>query len=261
MNLPIYQVDAFASRLFSGNPAAVVMLKQALGDELMQHIAMENNLSETAFVTPEKGGYKIRWFTPKTEVDLCGHATLAAGFVVLNYYEKEKRNVKFSSLNSGMLQVDQVGDQFILDFPIAVFSPANIPLVIEKALGIKAVEVYKGLDDYMIVVGSEEEILNLNPDFKALIELNTRGIVVTAEGEKVDFVSRFFAPAAGIDEDSVTGSAHTLLIPYWAEKLGKKKLTAFQASKRGGELSCEIIGNRVKIGGKAHLFLKGEIIV
>lgn len=261
MKLPIYQVDAFASQLFSGNPAAVVMLQKYLSSEQMQSIAMENNLSETAFLMAKDNGYEIRWFTPTVEVDLCGHATLAAAFVVLNFYNSKTNSVKFYSLKSGVLNVDRVENQYIMDFPIAEFSSTSLPKEIEKALGVNAVEVYKGKDDYMVVVGSEEEVRQMQPDFRKLLGLNTRGVIVTAKGKKVDFISRFFAPAAGIDEDPVTGSAHILLMAYWAQKLGRQKLTAFQASQRGGELNCVLDKKKVKIGGKAQLYLKGEIYV
>lgn len=261
MVIPMYQVDAFASKLFFGNSAAVVMLETVLDETLMQAIAMENNLSETAFMLPKKDGYEIRWFTPTIEVDLCGHATLAAAHVVLNYYQSNHGHTNFYSLKSGILRVDKTGDKLVLDFPVAEFSRCSAPENMLNALGISPLEVYKGKDDYMLVLASENDVMHVHPDFKALASIKTRGVIITAKGDKVDFVSRFFAPAAGIDEDPVTGSAHTMLIPYWAEQLKKKQLVAKQCSRRGGELSCELLNKRVKIGGKAKLYFKGEIYV
>ncbi len=257
----MYQVDAFAAEQFTGNPAAVVLSEEALDTVLMQQIAAENNLSETAFLVPHRAGYTIRWFTPLLEVDLCGHATLAAAHVLFSLYHPLDISLTFYSKNSGQLKVNKVEDLLELDFPVADLERAILPTTVEKALGLTPREVYKGKDDFLIVVESQEQVQKLQPDFKTLATFNTRGIIVTAPAIETDFVSRFFAPAAGIDEDPVTGSAHTMLIPYWAKVLRKNKLTAFQASSRGGWLQCELAGSRVKIAGKAHLYLQGEIFV
>lgn len=259
MKLPIYQVDAFGPEQFTGNPAAVIISNEALDVVQMQQIAAENNLSETAFLVAYKGGYKIRWFTPTIEVDLCGHATLAAAFVLFQFYHPLDINIAFYTQNRGTLSVDRVDDLLALNFPIAEFERAILPQNIIQAFGIKPVEVYKGKDDFMLVLENESAVNKVKPDFRVLQNFESRGFIVTACGSETDFVSRFFAPAAGIDEDPVTGSAHTMLTPYWAKVLKKKKLTAFQASRRGGWLQCELAANHVKIAGKAHLYLKGEI--
>lgn len=261
MKLPIYQVDAFAADQFTGNPAAVVISDNELDTFLMQNIASENNLSETAFLVPYSDGYKIRWFTPTVEVDLCGHATLAAAFVLFKDFHPLDINLTFYSKNSGKLFVDKVEDLLELNFPQSKLERAILPKEVEIALGVSPKEVFKGKDDFLIVVDTEETVQKMNPDFKALTQFDTRGFIVTSTARETDFVSRFFAPAVGIDEDPVTGSAHTMLIPYWAKVLKKEKLTAFQASHRGGWLQCRISDKGVKIAGKARLYLKGEIFI
>lgn len=261
MSLSIYQVDAFTSKLFSGNPAAVVPLEQWLTGEQMQNIAAENNLSETAFFVKEGGaGYRLRWFTPTVEVDLCGHATLAAAHVLFEELGYSEDEIIFNT-RSGMLTVSRKGDRLLMNFPADHMEKTEAPDVLFKALGIpKTDEVYKS-DDYMVVLNSEEEVAALNPDIRMLSEVAARGIIVTAPGNKVDFVSRFFAPQSGVDEDPVTGSAHTKSAPYWSKKLGKEKLKARQISKRGGDLICKMKGDRVEISGSAVTYLKGEINV
>ena len=258
MKLPIYQADAFASGLFKGNPAAVVPLQHWLSDELMQQIAMENNLSETAFFVPEGDHFHIRWFTPKAEVRLCGHATLATAHVLFNELNFQDDLLEFESL-SGILTVKKVGEKLQLDFP-ADFAQEVEPInTFTEAFGAKPLQTFKGRMDYMLLFDSEETIQNLRPNIQLLLSTNARGVIATAKGNEVDFVSRFFAPAVGVNEDPVTGSAHTTLIPFWANKLVKTELTALQLSARGGQLWCTLSGDRVFIAGKAVTYLRGEI--
>jgi PhzF family phenazine biosynthesis protein len=257
MKLPIYQIDAFASRVFTGNPAAVCPLPAWLPDETLQSIAMENNLSETAFVVKEGADYAIRWFTPQAEVDLCGHATLASAFVVLHYLEPARDSVLFSS-QSGPLPVQREGEWLVLDFPSRPAAPVTAPAGLADALGARPKEVLRARD-LMAVFENEEEVRSLRPNFWALRELGEVGTIVTARAAGCDFVSRFFAPEVGIPEDPVTGSAHCTLVPYWAGQLGKNRLHAFQVSARGGELVCELRGERVSIGGRAAAYLVGSI--
>lgn len=259
MKLDIYQVDAFTSDLFKGNPAAVVPLDSWISDDEMQNIAAENNLSETAFYVRNNEGFEIRWFTPTIEVDLCGHATLAASFVVFERKEVAGNEVVFNS-KSGALKVDKTAEGLELDFPATVPVIAELPSWI-KDVGGNPIEAYSCEDDFLLIYDSEEAIRNLTPNFTALKQVPVRGIICSSKSERYDFVSRFFAPGAGIDEDPVTGSAHTKLVPYWAEVLKKEKLLAKQISKRGGELKCNLQGDRVKLSGEAKLFLKGEIYI
>ncbi|MFD2532913.1 PhzF family phenazine biosynthesis protein [Gracilimonas halophila] len=260
MSLPIYQVDAFTSELFAGNPAAVVPLDEWLSDEQMQNIAAENNLSETAFFVKEGESYRLRWFTPTVEVDLCGHATLATAHVLFEELGYPEDELVFKT-RSGLLNVGKSGNRLLMNFPADHMEKVEAPDVMFQALGIpKTPEVYKS-DDYMVVLNSEEEVAALNPDIKMLSEVEARGIIVTAPGDEVDFVSRFFAPQSGVDEDPVTGSAHTKSTPYWSKKLSKDRLNARQISKRGGDLICEMKGDRVEISGFAITYLKGEITV
>lgn len=259
MKLDIYQVDAFTSDLFKGNPAAVVPLDSWISDDVMQNIAAENNLSETAFYVRNNEGFEIRWFTPTIEVDLCGHATLAASFVVFERKEVAGNEVVFNS-KSGALKVDKTAEGLELDFPATVPVIAELPSWI-KDVGGNPIEAYSCEDDFLLIYDSEEAIRNLTPNFTALKQVPVRGIICSSKSERYDFVSRFFAPGAGIDEDPVTGSAHTKLVPYWAEVLKKEKLLAKQISKRGGELKCNLQGDRVKLSGEAKLFLKGEIYI
>ena len=260
MKLDIYQVDAFTNKPFGGNPAAIVPLEEWLDDDLMQKIAMENNLSETAFFVKNDAVYDIRWFTPTFEIDLCGHATLAGAFVIFEILKLETTTVRFHSHKSGALDVEKKGDLLILDFPSRPVSPVEAPKGLIEAIGKEPKEVYKARD-YFLVYESEQEILDITPNFSKLLEIDAHGFIVTAKGDTADFVSRFFAPEVGVFEDPVTGSAHCNLIPFWAERLGKTELFAKQVSARGGELFCELKGERVKIGGNAVLYLKGEIFV
>ncbi len=257
MKIPLYQVDAFTGRLFGGNPAAVCPLESWLGDEMLQAIASENNLSETAYFVSNGDGFHLRWFTPKVEVDLCGHATLASAYVLMNYLEPERSEVRFQT-KSGELQVTRNDDLFTLDFPARPAAPCDVPGDLIEALGIKPQEVWAA-KAYMAVYESEEEILDLKPDMELLAGLDKYATIVTAPGQTADFVSRFFAPSVGVPEDPVTGSAHCTLIPYWSDFFGKQTLLAHQVSERGGELLCEDLGDRVKISGRAVLFSEGLI--
>lgn len=295
--MKIYQVDAFAAALFQGNPAAVVPLTEWLPDGTMQNIAMENNLAETAFIVPRVGAgdpagaggsavrgtsisggdydYTIRWFTPTVEVELCGHATLASGQVVLRHLNFQRDVVVFRSLHSGDLKVSKVAgaETLELDFPAnmpelagtgtgvaASVRPADHKAIFE-GLGIAPRELYRGRHDFMVVLDSQEQIEELSPNFTILAGAEARGVVVTAPGRDVDFVSRCFFPQSGIDEDPVTGSAHTMMIPFWAGRLGRNKLSAIQLSRRRGYLDCTLAGDRVFIGGQAHTYLVGDIFV
>ncbi len=259
--IPLYQVDAFTCGQFTGNPAAVCVLNAWLPDELMQKISMENNLAETAFIVPEGDDWRIRWFTPVTEVDLCGHATLASSFVVINILETERQEVTFHTMHMGDLVVRKKGDMLELDFPTDTLHKCDLPRMVMESLGKEPVESFMGRSDFLLLFGSEAEILALKPDFRKLAMADGRGIIVTAPGSDADFVSRFFAPQAGIDEDPVTGSAHTTLTPFWSARLGKTFMTARQLSARKGYLECTLNGNRTLIAGRAVLFLKGEIFI
>ncbi len=259
MSIPIYQVDAFTDKLFGGNPAAVCPLEKWLDTELMQKIAAENNLSETAFFVKEGKGFELRWFTPKVEVDLCGHATLASAHVLFNHLDYDEKQITFSSA-SGELRVTTTNGKITLDFPSTPPSQVETVPELTQGLGLEPTEVHKSRD-YLALFESEDDILSIAPDFDILMKLDSLGVIITAQGKNSDFVSRFFAPAVGINEDPVTGSAHTTLIPFWAERLNKKILHAFQLSERKGEIFCELSGDRVKIGGYAVTFLKGEIIL
>lgn len=259
MKLDIFQADAFTSRPFGGNPAAVVPLDVWLPDDVMQNIALENNLSETAFFVRQDDGYELRWFTPTFEIDLCGHATLATAFVLFDQLGATDPVLRFHS-KSGLLTVERDGDKLVLDFPSRPAAPAVAPKGLISAIGREPTEIYRSRD-YMLVYESEDDIRSMSPDFSSLAEIPTHAVIVTAPGERSDFVSRFFAPEAGINEDPVTGSAHCNLIPYWADKLGKTEMFARQISSRGGEIYCKNAGDRVKIGGNAVLYLKGEIYV
>ncbi len=260
MKLTIYKADAFAEKAFEGNPAAVVPLQEWLPNSLMQQIAMENNLSETAFFVPTESGFHIRWFTPKAEVKLCGHATLATAHVLFNHLGFTGNEISFDSL-SGVLKVTRENGLIILDFPALTATKTEIPVAVAKAFHFAPKACFKGRDDYMLIFENEQEVLSLQPDFQQLVNAQTRGVICTSKSENYDFVSRFFAPAVGVNEDPVTGSAHTMLIPFWAEKLGKTEMVAKQVSARGGILHCKLAGDRVKIGGKAVTFLTGEITV
>ena len=255
----IYQADAFTNKLFGGNPAAVIPLEQWIDDMLMQQIAAENNLAETVFFVPKNEGFHIRWFTPELEIDLCGHATLASAFILYNYLGYSKKEIIFYS-KSGELLITRDGDKFCLNFPSRM--PVRIteyPDTLLNGLGITdPLGVYKSRD-YVVEVATENEVRNLDIDMSLLNQIDVIGIIVTAPGKDCDFVSRFFAPNCGIPEDPVTGSAHSTLVPFWAEKLNKNTLHAKQLSKRGGELWCENIGDRVTMSGNCVFYMKGEI--
>lgn len=257
MKIPLYQIDAFASKLFEGNPAAVCPLDTWLPDGIMQSVAEENNLSETAFVVPKGDGFHIRWFTPASEVDLCGHATLAAAYVLFNILGYRRDKIEFDS-QSGILTVTKDGEWLVMNFPAQPPVPCDIPDQIVGAFGIKPVECLKS-EDLVVVFECEEDIASANPDFGQLMELDLRGVIITATSSRYDFVARFFAPKYGIPEDPVTGSAYTQLAPYWASKLGSKRFSVKQMSSRGGELTCEWVGDRVLISGKAVKYLEGEV--
>ncbi len=256
----MYQVDAFTDKLFRGNPAAVCLLTETLTDELMQKIAAENNLAETAFVTETGDSFSIRWCTPKVEVDLCGHATLASAHVIFNHLGYTKETIRFTS-RSGVLEVRKEKDLLVLNFPADNPQKGCLPVSVTESLGMDPIEILKGKTDYMLVYENQHQIEELDPDFVGLSKSTARGIIVTAKGDDSDFVSRFFAPQVGINEDPVTGSAHTTLIPYWSARLGKKEMTAIQLSERRGYLGCKDLGERVEIAGKAVTYLVGEINV
>jgi predicted PhzF superfamily epimerase YddE/YHI9 len=259
MNLPLYQVDAFTRRLFGGNPAAVVVLDEWLEDELLQAIAAENNLSETSFVIPAADVCPLRWFTPTVEVDLCGHATLAAAHVLFRHHFPDRDRIVFRT-RSGDLAVARSGDLLVLDFPARPGRRIPVDAALVDALGARPMEAYLARD-LLAVFETEQEVRAFQPDFQRIASLDALALIITAPGSQADFVSRFFAPAAGVPEDPVTGSAHCTLIPYWAERLGRTTLTARQLSPRGGELHCELRGDRVLIGGSAVEYLRGEIAV
>jgi predicted PhzF superfamily epimerase YddE/YHI9 len=261
MRLPIYQVDAFTDSLFGGNPAAVCPLDTWLPDATMQAIAAENNLSETAFFVREGNDYALRWFTPAVEVDLCGHATLASGHVVMSFIEPQRQSVSFRTMKAGTLTVGRRGEMLVMDFPARPASPVAAPPGLFAALGGAPRDVLRARD-HLIVYDSATEIAALKPDLTALAKVDCWAAIVTAPGEDgVDFVSRFFAPAQGVPEDPVTGSSHTTLTPYWAQRLGKTELEARQLSRRGGALRCTLKGDRVSIAGRAVLYLQGWIEV
>ncbi len=261
MNYKIYQIDAFANELFAGNPAAVCPLDKWLNDTILQKIAMENNLAETAFYVKNGQHYELRWFTPTVEVDLCGHATLAAAFVLFEFEHHSSDSIEFHSRKSGILKVKRAGDLLTLDFPTDEIKKVNVTDKLTNGFNIRPQHAFKGKTDYLLIFKNEEEIVNLMPDFDEISKLDVRGVIVTAKGEKSDFVSRFFAPQSGVSEDPVTGSAHTTLTPYWSGVLGKKELSAVQLSKRKGYLQCKLLTDRVEISGKAKLYLKGEIFI
>ena len=257
MRIPIYQVDAFTSKAFGGNPAAVCPLDAWLPDDVMQSIGDENNLAETAFIVPEDGEFRIRWFTPRAEVDLCGHATLASAYVLFEYLDTKRSNVTFQS-RSGPLRVRRTGDRLELDFPVLAPAKRDAVAAVSAALGKPPVQLLEA-SAYLAVYETERDVRSLAPDFAAVAAVHHHGVIVTAPGDDADFVSRFFAPRYGLNEDSVTGSAHCTLTPYWAARLGKTELHARQVSKRGGELWCALAGDRVKIAGHVAPYMAGAI--
>ncbi len=262
MKLPVYIADAFTDKLFGGNPAAVCPLHEWLPDKTMQSLAAENNLSETAFIIEEDDHYRIRWFTPSTEVKLCGHATLASAHIFFTELHHAKDEIWFESL-SGMLKVVRKNSNtYTLDFPANEPEPVNdIPDGLFEGLGIGDAPVFKTSFDYMVVLPSQQIIENLKPDFSLLAKVKARGTITTAKGNDADFVSRCFYPQSGVNEDPVTGSAHTIIVPYWAKALNKTSLKAIQLSKRKGYLECELKNNRVLISGNAVTYLKGEYTI
>ena len=261
MRIPIYQIDAFASEIFSGNPAAVCLLDAWIDDKRLQSIAAENNLSETAFLVKNDEGFDLRWFTPATEVVLCGHATLASAFVLFSCRKWPEETIRFRTRMSGELVVAKRENLLEMDFPSRPAHAITPPAGLREALDVAPEKILGSAEDLLVVLDSEKTVREVRPDFGALERVACRGVIITARGDRSDFVSRFFAPRVGIPEDPVTGSAHCVLIPYWAGVLGKKDLHAFQVSKRGGELFCGLVGERVKISGKAALYMEGAITI
>jgi PhzF family phenazine biosynthesis protein len=259
MKLNIYQVDAFAENVFEGNPAAVVPLNDWLSEELMQKIALENNLSETAFIVKDEEEYQIRWFTPEYEIDLCGHATLASAYIIKNFLEPHIAEINFTTQKAGPLRATAQEGMYTLDFPSRMPHQTSVPDQLLKSLGVStAVEILRSRD-YFIVLPNEEAVKNVEPDYTIMKELDTIGVIVTAKGQTADVVSRCFYPGAGIPEDPVTGSAHCNIVPYWSDKLNKTKLFCRQLSPRCGNLWCELNGDRVLMSGKCILYMQGEI--
>jgi PhzF family phenazine biosynthesis protein len=258
--MKLFQVDAFNHKVFSGNPAAVIPLKHWIDVSLMQSIAEENNLSETAFFVPNKNHFELRWFTPVSEIDLCGHATLATAHVLFTELGYNADIIQFQT-KSGMLTVRKQENWYTLNFPAEEVTGYHPDIDLSKMLGIPVIKCYKGKWKLLIEIEKEADLKTLKPDFSAMSELEENGVIVTAEGTHVDFVSRFFAPKLGINEDPVTGSAHTLLIPFWAKRLGKDELDAVQVSKRRGILKCKNLGDRVEMTGPAVTYLKGNLIL
>jgi predicted PhzF superfamily epimerase YddE/YHI9 len=262
MSLSLFHVNAFTDSPFRGNPAAVCPLASWLDDDRLRAVAAENNLSETAYFVPESDHYRLRWFTPKCEVNLCGHATLATGFVLLTILEPQRDIVRFST-RSGMLTMQRDRDLLSMDFPaLPPWTCANPPAALEDGLGraVSLVSVLQIKDNYFVVYESEEEV-RVTPNFALLEALHPAGVAITAPGTHADFVSRYFSPSYGIPEDPVTGSTHCSLVPYWSQRLGKTSLHARQVSERGGELWCELAGDRVSLKGKAVLTLKGSLLI
>jgi PhzF family phenazine biosynthesis protein len=259
MRTSIFQVDAFASRRFAGNPAAVMPLDRFLADSTLQCIAAENNLAETAFLVPENGDYRLRWFTPTVEVPLCGHATLASAAVVMERLEPGRDAVLFHSA-SGPLKVRRITGAYVMDFPARGSESVATPHGLAQALGVQPIEVLMNAFNYLVLVESAQVLRGLVPDMAGIARIDRGGVIVTAAGDGgYDFVSRYFAPAKGIPEDPVTGSAHCMLAPYWAAKLGKTALRAFQASSRGGEVICRLAGDRVELEGSCVFYLEGQV--
>jgi PhzF family phenazine biosynthesis protein len=259
MHAPIFQIDSFTTRRFAGNPAAVLVLPSFPEDAVMQAIAAENNLAETAFLVPAGGDYRLRWFTPTTEVPLCGHATLASAAVVMERLERERSEVVFHSV-SGPLTVTRMGAGYVMNFPARLSEPVPAPSGLAEALGVVPVEVSVDPFNYLALLESAHVVRTLAPDLAGIARMDRSGVIVTAPGdEEYDFVSRYFAPAKGIPEDPVTGGAHCALTPYWAKRLGKTEFRAFQASQRGGEMECRLVGDRVEMKGSCVFYLEGHV--
>lgn len=259
MHAPLFQVDAFTTQRFRGNPAAVVLLEKYLPDTVLQAIAAENNLSETAFLVRAGEDYRIRWFTPKLEVSLCGHATLASAAVVMQRLERGRRRVVFDSA-SGPLTVVAEEDRYVMNFPARPAQSIPTPAGFADALGTEPVGVFANVHNYMALLSSAQAVRELKPDLAAVARIDRPGVIVTAAGDAgYDCVSRYFAPAKGISEDPVTGGAHCMLVPYWSARLGKMEINAYQASARGGELRCRALGERVELGGHCVFYLEGQV--
>jgi predicted PhzF superfamily epimerase YddE/YHI9 len=259
MKLTIYQIDTFTNQVFGGNPAAVCPLPDGwLPTATMQQIANENNLSETAFYTNQANQYQIRWFTPTTEVDLCGHATIASAYVLFHCEQYQPESVTFQA-KSSLLTVKRDRNNLVMNFPSDQLAPVPITEALLAGFSIRPTEAYKGRSDYLFIFQSEAEIITIKIDLTKIGQLPVRGVIISAPGEQTDFVSRFFAPQSGVAEDPVTGSAHTTLTPYWSQRLGKTTLTARQLSRRPGFLTCQFLGDRTEIAGQAVLYLRGEI--
>ena len=259
MRTPLFQLDAFTTRLFEGNPAAVMLLDAFLEDYVLQAVAAENNLAETAFLVPEGDDYSLRWFTPTTEVPLCGHATLASAAVVMERLEPGRRRVVFHSV-SGPLTVSRTDTGYVMDFPVRTSEPVKTPRGLAEALGVVPTEVFANEFNYLALLESGQVLRALAPDMAAIARMDRSGVIVTAPGDGTyDFISRYFAPAKGIPEDPVTGGAHTMLAPYWAKRLGKAAFRAFQASRRGGEVICRLVRDRIELEGSCVFYLEGEV--
>lgn len=255
----IFQIDAFATRRFAGNPAAVMLMESFPSDEMMQALAAENNLAETAFLVSKDGDYQLRWFTPKVEVPLCGHATLASAAVIMERLDLKQRQVVFHTA-SGPLTVRRSDTGYVMNFPARPSEPIPTPVELTEALGIARAEVLVNQFNYMAVLPDAELVRQLTPQFAALARLDRPGVIATAPGDGVyDFISRYFAPAKGIPEDPVTGAAHCMLAPYWAKRLGKTSFHAYQASQRGGEMICRVVGDRVELEGHCVFYLEGTV--
>ncbi len=256
MKIPLYVVDAFTRKVFGGNPAAVCPLEAWPEDALMRQVAMENNLSETAFFAAEGDGYRLRWFTPAVEIDLCGHATLASAFVIFNYLDLAADSVTFKTL-SGALVARREGERIALDFPARPAAPADAPADLLDGLGARPREVLRSSVDYMAVYETEDEVRSLRPDMALISKVEARGVIATAPGRDSDCASRYFAPRVGVAEDPVTGAAHCTVVPYWAAKLGRRDIRARQVSARGGELFCQDQGERIRLAGHAARYSEG----
>ena len=261
MRQKIYQVDAFTDTVFAGNPAAVCPLDSWPESSLLQNIALENNLSETAFYVRTDESYEIRWFTPSCEVDLCGHATLATAYVLFNFENHKGTSINFKTLNSGDLKVSLSGRLLTLDFPADELKKTEITASLRSCFNIEPEAIYRGKTDYLFIYNNQKDIESIVPDLRNIYTIDCRGIIITAPGKDCDFVSRFFGPQSGVDEDPVTGSAHTSLTPYWSERLNKKELTAVQLSARKGYLKCRNNGKRIEISGTCRLYMTGELFL
>jgi PhzF family phenazine biosynthesis protein len=260
MKIPYYQIDAFTTeKPFSGNPAGVCILPEWLPDDVLQNVAFENNLSETAFMIENQGHFKLRWFTPSTEIDLCGHATLAPAFLIMNVLDPKSTEVTFTT-NSGTLLAKRMGDLTEINFPSRLPQKSRPPDGLVESIGLEPIDVFKSRD-YLLLYENEEQIRSIKPDMSKLAKVNCFAVITSAKGDKCDFVSRFFAPGSGVPEDPVTGSAHSTLIPFWANQLHKNDLHALQLSERGGELFCKNMEDRVLMSGRCRMYFQGEVLI